>query len=78
MQADDAGEASVEGVLDHEVTYTDLPPAPEYKSDAEYDPRGMEHVYLIVNTFLDLILRKDVLPKSEYLYLSNYIHDQHD
>ena len=56
----------VEGVLDHEVIYQALPPAPEYRSSAEWDPRGMEHVYLIVNTFLDLILRQDVLPKSEY------------
>ena len=57
----------VEGVLDHEVIYQALPPAPEYRSSAEWDPRGMEHVYLIVNTFLDLILRQDVLPKSESL-----------
>ena len=34
-------------------------------SDDSFDPRGMEHVYLLVNTFLDLIQRKNVLPKSE-------------
>ena len=58
--------SSVEGVLDHVVIYQDLPPAPEYRSSAEFDPRGMEHVYLIVNTFLDLIVRQDVLPESKY------------
>ena len=26
----------------------------------------MEHVYLIVNTFLDLIVRQDVLPESKF------------
>ena len=51
-------------VLDHAVEYSELPPTPDYQSSAEFDPRGMEHVYLIVNTFLDLILRQDVLPKS--------------
>ena len=56
-------------VLDHEVVYQPLPPAPEYRSSDEFDPRGMEHVYLIVNTFLDLILRQDVLPKSEFICL---------
>ena len=53
------------GVLDHAVEYSDLPPTPDYQSSAEFDPRGMEHVYFIVNTFLDLILRRDVLPKSK-------------
>ena len=53
------------GVLDHAVEYSDLPPTPDYQSSAEFDPRGMEHVYFIVNTFLDLILRQDVLPKSK-------------
>ena len=56
-------------VLDHEVVYQPLPPAPDYRSSDEFDPRGMEHVYLIVNTFLDLILRQDVLPKSELLFV---------
>ena len=53
------------GVLDHAVEYSELPPTPDYQSSAEFDPRGMEHVYFIVNTFLDLILRQDVLPKSK-------------
>ena len=66
---DESSTRGVEGVLDHEVIYQALPPAPEYRSSAEWDPRGMEHVYLIVNTFLDLILRQDVLPKSESLKL---------
>ena len=40
-----------------QVIYSDLPPAPDYQSWGGFDPRGMEHVYLIVHTFLDLILR---------------------
>ena len=66
MEEQESSTRGVEGVLDHEVIYQSLPPAPEYRSSADWDPRGMEHVYLIVNTFLDLILRQDVLPKSEY------------
>ena len=39
------------------VIYSGLPPAPDYQSWGGFDPRGMEHVYLIVHTFLELILR---------------------
>ena len=66
FEEEEVSTRSVEGVLDHVVIYQPLPPAPEYRSSEAWDPRGMEHVYLIVNTFLDLILRQDVLPKSEY------------
>ena len=62
------------GVLDHAVEYSDLPPSPDYQSSAEFDPRGMEHVYFIVNTFLDLILRQDVLPKSKCQTKKNSFH----
>ena len=48
------------------VVYEPLPPSPQYRSSDEFDPRGMEHVYLIVNTFLDLIVRQDVLPESKF------------
>ena len=61
-------------VLDHAVEYSDLPPAPDYRSSAEFDPRGMEHVYFIVNTFLDLILREEVLPKSKSMELIHHLH----
>ena len=66
FEEEEVSTRSVEGVLDHVVIYQPLPPAPEYRSSEAWDPRGMEYVYLIVNTFLDLILRQDVLPKSEY------------
>merc|ERR1719495_592256 len=46
------------------VIYSGLPPAPDYQSWGGFDPRGMEHVYLIVHTFLDLILRDNVLPRG--------------
>ena len=67
QQGNSSSSSSVQlvGVLDHAVEYSDLPPTPDYQSSAEFDPRGMEHVYFIVNTFLDLILRQDVLPKSK-------------
>jgi len=53
---------SMEGVLDHVVIYQPLPPSPEYKSDDSFNARGMEHVYLLTSTFLDLIQRDNVLP----------------
>ena len=40
-----------------QVIYSGLPAPPDYQSWGGFDPRGMEHVYLIVHTFLDLILR---------------------
>lgn len=54
----------VDNVLEHQVVYEPLPSAPDYKSDVSYDPRGMEHVYLLANTFLDLIQRKKALPTN--------------
>jgi len=53
-----------DAVLDHTVIYSPLPPAPEYRSSAAFDPRGMEHVYLLVHTFLGLVQRDEVLPRS--------------
>merc|ERR1719209_1200317 len=53
-----------DAVLEHMVIYSGLPPAPDYQSWGGFDPRGMEHVYLIVHTFLDLILRDNVLPRG--------------
>jgi len=35
-------------------------------SDDSFNARGMEHVYLLANTFLDLIQRDKVLPNSEF------------
>ena len=55
---------SESGVLDNVVVYQPLPPAPEYKSDDGFNARGMEHVYLLTNTFLDLIQRDNVLPEG--------------
>jgi len=54
----------MEGVLEHTVVYEDLPASPDYHSNSDFNPRGMEHVYLLANTFLDLIQRNNVLPKS--------------
>ena len=34
-------------------------------SDASFNARGMEHVYFLANTFLDLIQRDNVLPPSK-------------
>merc|ERR1719397_1478324 len=59
-----AGEPLSTILPDTALTNTTGPPQPDYKSDAGFDPRGMEHVYLLVNTFLDLIQRDNVLPAS--------------
>ena len=34
-------------------------------SDASFNARGMEHVYFLANTFLDLIQRDNVLPPGK-------------
>ena len=52
------------GVLEEVVAYSPLPPSPTYASNATFDPLGMEHVYLLTNTFLDIIQRRDVLPRG--------------
>lgn len=51
---------------DHLVTYTDplAKSSVSYASQSTFKARGMHHVYAITHTFLDLILRQDVLPKS--------------
>jgi len=56
--------STLNSVLDHVVIYQPLPPSPEYKSDDSFNARGMEHVYLLTNTFLDLIQRDNILPKG--------------
>jgi len=55
---------STDRVVEHMVIYDPLPPSPEYKSNDSFNPRGMEHVYFLTNTFLDLIQRDKVLPSS--------------
>jgi len=50
------------GVLQSTIAYSPLPPKPEYKSNATFNPLGMEHVYKITNTFLSIIQRKDMMP----------------
>ena len=49
---------------DHRIVYSDPLSPSSYASQAIFNPRGMHHVYTITHTFLDLILRKEVLPKS--------------
>ena len=50
------------GVLQSTIAYSPLPPKPEYKSNATFNPLGMEHVYKITNTFLSIIQRRDMMP----------------
>ena len=50
------------GVLQSTIAYSPLPPKPEYKSNATFNPLGMEHVYLMTNTFLSIIQRRDMMP----------------
>lgn len=50
---------------DHSISYTDpISVRSKYASEAEFNPRGMHHVYAITHTFLDLIQREKVLPDS--------------
>lgn len=60
----ETGGAPESGVLHHKVVYKPLPAPPKYKSNASFNPRGMEHVYFLANTFLDLIQRDNALPSS--------------
>ena len=50
---------------DHTIDYSDPNSVrADYAVDAEFNPRGMHHVYAITHTFLDLIQRAKVLPDS--------------
>ncbi len=49
----------------HTVSYSDPAVDNDFHSlSAEYDPRGMQHVYTVSHFFLDLVLRREVLPPS--------------
>lgn len=64
------------GVLQSAISYSPLPHKPEYKSNATFNPLGMEHVYKITNTFLSIIQRRDMMPIGIRFALSlelNYI-----
>jgi len=72
---EDQDQATAEGIValnpvlkDHHHLFTYSDPlsvrSSSYASEAVFNPRGMHHVYTITHTFLDLILRKDVLPYS--------------
>ena len=54
---------------------TEAPPAPRipfslsnvnasYKSKDDFNPRGMEHLYLITNTFLQIVHRDEEMPQE--------------
>ena len=59
------------GILQSSVPYSPLPPNPGYQSNATFNPKGMEHVYKITNTFLDIIQREAVMPKGRALQIAN-------
>ena len=59
------------GILQGSVPYSPLPPSPGYQSNATFNPMGMEHVYKITNTFLDIIQREAVMPKGKALQMAN-------
>ena len=46
------------------VQYSDPKVDTDYSSNAQFNPKGMQHVYTITHAFLDLVQRKDVLPAS--------------
>ena len=39
-------------------------------SNSSFDPLGMEHVYLLTETFLGVIQREDTLPRGRFTYCS--------
>jgi len=49
---------------EQEILFQTVSPSPVYKSNATYQSVGMEQVYWLTNTFLDLILRDNVLPAA--------------
>ncbi len=49
---------------EHKVAYSAPVLQTKFQSASSFNARGMQHVYKISNTFLDLIHRKDVLPPS--------------
>ena len=52
-------------ILNHQqVQYSDPKVNTDYSSNAQFNPKGMQHVYTITHAFLDLVQRKDVLPAS--------------
>ena len=58
-------QASEEKVLAYQhVKYSDPVVDSSYTANAQFQPKGMEHVYTITHAFLDLVQRKDVLPSS--------------
>ena len=61
----DRQQVKEEAILSHQkVQYSDPKVDTEYSSNAQFNPKGMQHVYTITHAFLDLVQRKDVLPAS--------------
>ena len=46
------------------VKYSDPSIDTGYSANAQFKPKGMQHVYTITHAFLDLVQRKEVLPVS--------------
>jgi len=61
----DGQQAKEATILNHQnVQYSDPKVDTDYSSNAQFNPKGMQHVYTITHAFLDLVQRKDVLPAS--------------
>lgn len=46
------------------MIFKTIPEAPNYRSNASYEGKGMEQVYWLTNTFIDLITRDQLLPAT--------------
>jgi len=57
-------EIDVSVLEEHKVAYSTPILQTKFQSASSFNARGMQHVYKISHTFLDLIHRKDVLPPS--------------
>ena len=57
-------DSSLEILESHQVVYSDAPVDTSYASNSKFNARGMQYVYVISHTFMDLIQRQDVFPPS--------------
>ncbi len=64
VMADPKVIGSMKVLHDHRVRYSEPIVNTDYASTANFNARGMHHVYTITHTFLDLIQRDQVLPDS--------------
>ena len=56
--------SDVEILESHQVVYSSAPINTDYASNSKFNARGMQYVYVLSHTFMNLIQRRDVFPAS--------------